>query len=30
MADVVMTEAASIRWRSPEELVEVGFSRGAS
>jgi hypothetical protein len=22
-----MTEAISIRWRSPEELVEIGFSR---
>lgn len=27
MTDPVMTEAASIRWRSPEELVEIGFSR---
>jgi hypothetical protein len=27
MADAVMTEAASIRWRSPEGLDEIGFSR---
>ena len=27
MADQVITEAGSIRWRSPEELVEIGFSR---
>jgi hypothetical protein len=27
MADPVMTEASSIRWRSPEELIEIGFSR---
>jgi len=27
MGDQVMTEAASIRWRSPEELVEIGFAR---